>query len=156
VVTFAISLVALGLADGCRLGREVGAEMGRLNGEWELVEKKISGKPVPRDQVKGVRQKIAGRDWSMFKVGDPSHPQLRAVAIDIKSNPKRIEFRDHPVELQSGLSRLPGRYYWVYDIDGDTLKVSHIPIPVSREYPARVDGSVEWQVYFEFRRIKKK
>jgi uncharacterized protein (TIGR03067 family) len=153
VVTAAIPLVALVLTDGYRQVRDFRAEVGRLDGQWDCVSMSISGKAVRRGQWEGVKLTIAGRDWTVGNPADPDRAhQKRAVAMDLRRTPKRIEFSDEPF-LRSPSSP-PGRFRWVYALDGDTLKVSYNI--GTWDYPAKVDGGEEHQLVWEYRRVKKR
>jgi uncharacterized protein (TIGR03067 family) len=152
VVSSAIALAALVLAAGPRLARDVAAEVGRLNGEWECVGMTEGGKPLPRGRWEGMRLTIKGRDWTLTGRGT-SDFRMQPAAMDLRRTPKRLQFRDHPAMLLQ-LNYIPGRYRWVYALDGDTLKASHKAGDPG--YPARVDGGDEGQICFEYRRVKKR
>jgi len=105
----------------------VKAELGKLQGTWQLVSVETVGKAAPEDLIKTIRVVIAGSKHTVH-VGDQVPAKDIPFTIDPSKKPKQTTDK-----LPDG-TEIKG----IYELDGDTLK--SCVAPPGKDRPTKFEG----------------
>ena len=148
-----VTVAGLLLSVAGRSAQDVKAELDKLQGTWVGVAATRFGKPIPEDVTKA-RLVIEGRDHTRT-APDGRKLKMQVLGADPRKSPKRIELRDHPDVPRESPLNIPLRYWCVYEIEGDTLKLC-IALGSDRTFPTKIEQSNPEYVYVEWKRMMKK
>jgi len=80
------------------------AELNRLQGTWRVVAAQIGGEAAPEDQFRNVRYTIAGSQMTLREGEGPG--ATVTIALDLGSDPAKIDITDATGERTAGIYRL--------------------------------------------------
>jgi RNA polymerase sigma factor (sigma-70 family) len=114
-----------------------------IQGKWKLVSGKLSGKDLPEEE-----QKVLNESGFVFEKDKLTAPHQGSFTLDSTKSPKELDLTiDEPEQRK-------GKYLAVYEMDGDTLKITFANVGQDRPTKLEAGKDDAWAMLV-FERVKK-
>jgi RNA polymerase sigma factor (sigma-70 family) len=114
-----------------------------IQGKWKLVSAKLMGKDLPEEE-----QKALNESGFVFEKDKLTAPHPGSFTLDPTKSPKEMDLTiDEPEQRK-------GKYLAVYELDGDTLKITFAHVGQDRPTKVAAGNDDPWAVLV-FERVKK-